>query len=371
MTSVGPALDDDCDEKTVATMLELPAAFVDFLNEHEIDPHVYDVDPSAMPRYFRTKDESVTEEELRKHFDQVERVPWLRCFYAIPSSVSLATSELYVGGKIYGMEASSGFAVTVLDPQPGSDDAVDFSKSRIAACRTLVHKYDLIHSPAASWRCRLFHADGRTFDVRPESNDTISALETILDSAEVAQRSQKTQTRKRMNKSARARLAKQAKDAVVALGSSVDSSALYDKVLVDAECTHDGSLRHLTKLKSDDKWTQYLTKYLNREHVQGILDLQHDLIRNGFRLLREGGRMVYSTCSLSRKQNEEIVASFLKDTPTAELVPFDTTGIPHQPGHLDHTIRFTPLENMGGLFVSLITKKPSVKRIKLSNADDV
>ncbi|CAK4081625.1 unnamed protein product [Aphanomyces euteiches] len=396
MTSVGPTLDDDCDEKIVATMLELPAAFVDFLNEHEIDPHVYDVDPSAMPRYFRTKDESVTKEELRKHFDQVERVPWLRCFYAISSSVSLATSELYVGGKIYGMEASSGFAVTVLDPQPGdhvldlccapgakltmladvlqkqgSITGVDFSKSRIAACRTLVHKYDLIHSPAASWRCRLFHADGRTFDVRPESNDTISALETILDSAEVAQRSQKTQTRKRMNKSARARLAKQAKDAVVALGSSVDSSALYDKVLVDAECTHDGSLRHLTKLKSDDEWTQYLTKYLNREHVQGILDLQHDLIRNGFRLLREGGRMVYSTCSLSRKQNEEIVASFLKDTPTAELVPFDTTGIPHQPGHLDHTIRFTPLENMGGLFVSLITKKPSVKRIKLSNADDV
>ncbi|KAF0686552.1 Aste57867_21646 [Aphanomyces stellatus] len=401
-TSKVPALpvDDELDDEQVISCnkLHVPPAFLEFVHEHDIDPKVYDVDPSAMPRYFRTKDASVTEDELRRHFSDLETVPWLRCFYAIPSAVSLAQSELYVAGKIYGMEASSGYAVSVLDPQPGdhvldlccapgakltmladvlgkhgSITGVDFSKNRIAACRTLVHKYNLIQptpSPSLSspWRCRLFHADGRTFDVLPTSNDTSSVLETILDSAEIAARSQKTMARKRMNKSARARLAKQGKAVATNDGDNNNPTTRYDKVLVDAECTHDGSLRHLVKMSTDAEWADYLDKYLNPTHVQGILDLQADLIRNGFRLLKDGGRMVYSTCSLSRKQNEAVVEAFLKDTPTAALVPFDTTGVPHQRGHVDHTIRFTPLERMGGLFIALFTKTPSTKRRKVSLA---
>ncbi|KAF0750198.1 hypothetical protein AaE_006798 [Aphanomyces astaci] len=386
-----------------------------FVREHGIDPKVYDVDPSAMPRYFRTKDDaSVTKEELRRHFPALEVVPWLPNFYAIPSSVALATSDLYTRGKIYGMEASSGYAVSVLDVQPGdhvldlccapgakltmladvlqkrgSVTGVDFSKSRISACKTLVHKYDLIHAhpPTATtsqtvgaWRCRLFHADGRSFHVLPLSNDTSSALETVLDTAEISARSTKTVARKRVNKRcvvhARARLAKQAKAAVPQVPTSTNeeddeahssssTSTYYDKVLVDAECTHDGSLRHLVKMTSDADWNEYLGKYLSPTHVQGVLDLQHDLIRNGFRLLKEGGRMVYSTCSLSRKQNEDMVDQFLQDEPTARLETFDTTNVPHQPGHIDHTIRFTPLENMGGLFVSLFSKTKPTKRQKL------
>jgi 16S rRNA C967 or C1407 C5-methylase (RsmB/RsmF family) len=122
--------------------------------------------------------------------------------------------------------------------------------------------------------------------------------------------------------------------------------SLYDKVLVDAECTHDGSLRHLLKMAHDDddenerdnaisttrdkrstcnrKWSSYVSTYLNKDHVRHILELQHDLIRNGFRLLKPHGRMVYSTCSLSLKQNEDIVSQFLLETPTAVLVPIPT-----------------------------------------------
>lgn len=38
--------------------------------------------------------------------------------------------------------------------------------------------------------------------------------------------------------------------------------------------------------------------------------------------------MIYSTCSLSVKQNEEIVGSFLEEESTATLEPIDRDGIP-------------------------------------------
>ncbi|KAF4316412.1 hypothetical protein BBO99_00008503 [Phytophthora kernoviae] len=54
--------------------------------------------------------------------------------------------------------------------------------------------------------------------------------------------------RKRKNKSARARDAKRQKLLVV-------DAALYDKVLVDAECTHDGSIRHLQRMPGTVRFT--------------------------------------------------------------------------------------------------------------------
>ena len=45
------------------------------------------------------------------------------------------------------------------------------------------------------------------------------------------------------------------------------------------------------------------------------------LLRNGFRLLRPGGRLVYSTCSFSLRQNEEVVQWLLDSEAEARLVP--------------------------------------------------
>ncbi|OQR99459.1 hypothetical protein ACHHYP_06069 [Achlya hypogyna] len=371
--------------------MELPPAFTTFLDEHGIDRAVYAVHPQATPRYVRTKDSSITLEQLKDEFPSITPVPWAKSFYMLPSSVPLSSSASYANGLIYGMEASSGFAVSALNLQPGdhvldlccapgakltmlgdilgkhgSVTGVDFSKNRIAACRSLVHKYGLVH-PATDkpWRCRLFHADGREFSVgAPTGNETLSTagvLEIILDTAEVASRSTKSIARKRMNKSARARYLKQQKEQNRSdLTSGLPAKQLYDKVLVDAECTHDGSLRHLAKLKTGTEWQHYLDKYLSPTHVADILQLQADLIRNGFRLLAPGGRMVYSTCSLSLKQNEDIVAAFLNDTPTAVLEPMDTNGVPCQPGNIPNTVRFTPLHHVGGLFVALFSKASEV-----------
>ena len=56
-----------------------------------------------------------------------------------------------------------------------------------------------------------------------------------------------------------------------------------------------------------------------------LIDLQKRLIESGFRLLKRGGIMVYSTCSLSSKQNEQVVHWLLdkyKDTAYIIAVSF-------------------------------------------------
>lgn len=169
----------------------------------------------------------------------------------------------------------------------GSVTGVDFSRQRIGACKQLVHKYQLIQPSLAStgadatdpnvlsgWRCRLFHADGRTFDVGPKTVCADSGcIEVVLDTDEIVARGPRGFTRKRKNKSARARDRKRQKTVVVT------SEALYDKVLVDAECTHDGSIRHLQKLQTREQWKSYVDDHLNDHEVERILLLQRELIR--------------------------------------------------------------------------------------------
>ncbi|KAF1316564.1 tRNA cytosine-5-methylases and related enzymes of the nol1/nop2/sun superfamily, partial [Globisporangium splendens] len=344
---------------------------------------------------------------------QPTSVAWLQGFYSLPVATPLARINLYKQGELYGIDISSGYAVTLLNIQPGehvldlccapgakltmmadllelsgSVTGVDFSRQRIGACKQLVHKYKLIKKtaaaseeatlkketleisghdsaaekdtpslPATSWRCRLFHADGRTFNIGPKTEcEQLADIETVLDTEEIAARgsARGQQQRKRKNKSARARDAKRPKVDVV------HDAALYDKVLVDAECTHDGSIRHLQKNDSLEKWKAYVENHLNDSEIERILKLQHALIRNGFKMLKAGGEMIYSTCSLSVKQNEDIVREFLKDEPGATLLPIDRTGIPCQEGRLAGTARFTPAQNTSGLFIAKIRKANAI-----------
>lgn len=67
--------------------------------------------------------------------------------------------------------------------------------------------------------------------------------------------------------------------------------------------------------------------------------------------------MIYSTCSLSIRQNEDIVRDFLLNTPTANLVAIRPDGnVPCDPGSLEGTVRFSPRRNTSGLFIARIRK---------------
>ena len=135
--------------------------------------------------------------------------------------------------------------------------------------------------------------------------------------------------------------------------------SLYDKVLVDAECTHDGSIIHIIKYIQKGDWGPFINSGLNQNRLKRIPHLQRGLIENGFRLLKPNGLLVYSTCSFSRAQNEDIVQWLLDKCPSARIDPIDVdkyAELSPRMGMIEGTLRTGPWGNASGFFVSRIRK---------------
>lgn len=94
---------------------------------------------------------------------------------------------------------------------------------------------------------------------------------------------------------------------------------LYDKVLVDVQCTHDGSIKHVVK-NIRNGWSKFDWKQL--DNLDDLYALQYSLLCNGWKMLKPGGMLIYSTCSLSRAQGEHIVEKLLSQHPDAAIFDF-------------------------------------------------
>ncbi|KAJ1379878.1 hypothetical protein SESBI_46484 [Sesbania bispinosa] len=77
---------------------------------------------------------------------------------------------------------------------------------------------------------------------------------------------------------------------------------LFDRVLCDVPCSGDGTLR-----KAPDLWRKW-----NTGMGTGLHSLQVLIAMRGISLLKIGGRMVYSTCSMNPIENEAVVAEVLR-----------------------------------------------------------
>ncbi|OVA15687.1 Bacterial Fmu (Sun)/eukaryotic nucleolar NOL1/Nop2p [Macleaya cordata] len=80
------------------------------------------------------------------------------------------------------------------------------------------------------------------------------------------------------------------------------SQLLFDRVLCDVPCSGDGTLR-----KAPDIWRKWYAGMGN-----GVHRLQVQIAMRGITLLKVGGRMVYSTCSMNPVENEAVVAEILR-----------------------------------------------------------
>ena len=75
----------------------------------------------------------------------------------------------------------------------------------------------------------------------------------------------------------------------------------FNKILLDAPCSGLGVLKKKPELRYR----------LKGEDLDGLEKLQKELLDSAYEVLEDGGTLLYSTCTLNKKENEKQVASFL------------------------------------------------------------
>jgi 16S rRNA (cytosine967-C5)-methyltransferase len=105
---------------------------------------------------------------------------------------------------------------------------------------------------------------------------------------------------------------------VQTISSLTESSPPFDRILIDAPCSNTGVMRRRVELR----WR------IRAEELERLRATQLDLLMQSAPLLKPGGTLVYSTCSLEPEENRQVVDEFLKQRrefkleSQHELLPF-------------------------------------------------
>lgn len=120
---------------------------------------------------------------------------------------------------------------------------------------------------------------------------------------------------------------------------------LYDKVLCDVPCSGLGIIRRKPEIK-----------YKSVEDIDKLHNLQYSILCVTARYVKNGGRLIYSTCSLNPDENTEVVTKFLNNNKD-----FEITYIPDAEkfGIVENgMLTVMPFENdSDGFFVAVLTRK--------------
>lgn len=129
----------------------------------------------------------------------------------------------------------------------------------------------------------------------------------------------------------------------------IDDFFSFDQILLDSPCSGSGTLN------SEDANTE---KYFTTKLIEKSIKSQYALLKKALKILKPGHEMVYSTCSILKEENEEIVKKVLKEM-KAEIVPIKFDGIedlPVLPVTLEGTVCIAPTEYFEGFYIAKIRR---------------
>lgn len=118
-----------------------------------------------------------------------------------------------------------------------------------------------------------------------------------------------------------------------------------DKILLDVPCSGLG----IIKRKPEIKWNK------SREELKEIVKVQREIMENAWQYLKQGGTMVYSTCTLNKEENEQNIEWFLNKHKNCKLEKVfigNGDNLRYENGMLT----VLPNEYMDGFFIAKLKK---------------
>lgn len=243
--------------------------------------------------------------ELEQDGVEVTRHPWLTGCLLLAGTGDLERLSSYQKGHFYIQDAAARLAVTAAQIQPGQrvlDCCAAPGGKSFAAGVDMNNQGEIISCDIHVHKIKLLQAGANRLG--------LTILEAQLQSA--AQRRQ-------------------------------DWVEGFDTVLVDVPCSGLGIIR-----KKPD------IRYKDPKPLDGLPTVQKEIVDNCAAYVRPGGVMIYATCTLRAKENQDVVTWFLKRHPEFTLEAFD---LPHW-GRQEGMMTFWPhIHHTDGFFVARQRKK--------------
>lgn len=197
---------------------------------------------------------------------------------AIVGRTGATAPVLVAAGELTPQSRGSAAVVEVLDPQPGE------------------HVLDLCAGPGIK--------TGQIAARMGDRGEVISVEQDPARAAEVAEQA--------------SRLGLRSVTVIEADAAATGMASGFDRVLVDPPCSDLGALAS----RPDARWRK------SPRTIERLVELQGEILLRGLEALRPGGTLVYSTCTISRREGEDRVASLLSQAADGEapLISLDDLG---------------------------------------------
>ena len=123
--------------------------------------------------------------------------------------------------------------------------------------------------------------------------------------------------------------------------------ASSDRVLIDVPCSGLGIIRK----KPEIKWNK------KRNDLREIIPVQREIMNNAWQYLKQGGVMIYSTCTLNKEENEENIEWFVNTHKDCEVKRIFVGKQDNLVYSREGLLTVMPSENMDGFFIAKLEKR--------------
>ncbi|EDT73315.1 16S rRNA (cytosine(967)-C(5))-methyltransferase RsmB [Clostridium butyricum] len=123
--------------------------------------------------------------------------------------------------------------------------------------------------------------------------------------------------------------------------------ASTDRVLLDVPCSGLGIIRK----KPEIKWNK------KRNDLREIIPVQREIMNNAWQYLKQGGVMIYSTCTLNKEENEENIEWFVNNHEDCEVKRIFVGKQDNLVYSREGLLTVMPNENMDGFFIAKLEKR--------------